>query len=384
MVGSPLRCLENEKIREFIASRPELETPYVVLDTEEVANRFQCFQKALPFAGCYYSVKANSSLQVLSTLRDCGSFFDAASIQEVNKCIGIGVAASSIHYGNTIKKQREIKQAYTLGVRSFSFDSMMELEKIAAVAPGSRVLARLATDGKGAAWPLSVKFGRSKERVYQLLVKAKALGLEPGGICFHVGSQQCMASAWDKAIGECAQIVQRLAAEGIHLSVLNIGGGFPWLYSGDAPSIDVLGKAIEQSINSHGLRDMVIMTEPGRYVVANAGVLVSEVILVVKNKEHDVPRWTYLDAGMYNGLCESGAVNLPIVTDKDDSPKVPSILAGPTCDSTDVIGKQKPFDLPEDLSCGDRVVMLDAGAYTVSYSTVSFNGFSPLAEYFIG
>jgi len=373
----------NSRIDSFLKSNSSLETPYVVVDTQEVQANLQRLQQALHFATPYYSVKANSADEVLRALIVGGSKFDAASMPEIRKCIALGIPAAEIHYGNTIKKNKHIREAHELGVRSYSFDSDMELEKLAEHAPGARVMARLATDGKGAAWPLSEKFGRSKQKTYELLVRAKELGLTPWGICFHVGSQQCIVSAWDKAIADSAEIVKKLAEQGIVLSSLNLGGGFPCRYTVDVPDIETLGTAIEQSLQRHGMNDLDIMLEPGRYLVSSSGVLVSEVVLVANNKDHAVSRWVYLDVGLYSGLCESGAINLPMLTDKDDDEMMPAVIAGPTCDSTDVLADKQPFELPKSLTCGDQVRMLGAGAYITSYATVNFNGFRPPTEYFI-
>ncbi|MCK5523197.1 MAG: type III PLP-dependent enzyme [Thiomargarita sp.] len=375
----------NDNIRSFIEKNPELTTPFVVIDTDEVVCNWQRLKQAFSYAQCFYSLKANPANEVLLTLNAQGSYFDVASIYEIEQCIALGIPGKYLHYGNTIKKYSDIQTAFKYGVQSFIFDSQMELDKLAKAAPNAKVYARMATTGQGAAWSLSEKFGGDTDSVFNLLVAAKKQGLQPWGISFHVGSQQLLAEAWKKSIAEAAQIRARLQTEGIKLHALNIGGGFPVAYQNNTPDIEVFSQTIKAALLSHGMMDLQIILEPGRYIVASAGILQSEVILVRHNEKSIHPHWVYLDVGVYNGLTESCAIILQVITHKDDcSPVMDTVLAGPTCDSVDIIAKGHTFQLPNNLTYGDRVFMLNAGAYTTSYSTVNFNGFPPLKQYFVG
>jgi len=128
-----------------------------------------------------------------------------------------------------------------------------------------------------------------------------------------------------------------------------------------------------------------LMVEPGRYLVGDAGILRSTVLLIARHGNHDPRRWVYLDAGRYNGLAETQgeSIHYRIRTPRDGGAAEPVVLAGPTCDSTDIIYDRANYALPVDLAIGDVIDFLAAGAYTASYASVEFNGFPPLATYCI-
>jgi ornithine decarboxylase len=360
------------------------ETPFLVVDVAAVENNFRELQQHLPKADVYYAVKANPAPEILLALWDAGCNFDVASPQEVALCLHLGISADSLSYGNTIKKAKDIAYAYARGVRLFSFDSLTELEKLAACAPGSKVMCRVLVDSEGAAWPLSKKFGCDHEMALDLLKLARKRGLEPNGLTFHVGSQQNDPYAWDVALSELAYLVSALGNEGIDLEVINIGGGLPAQYQEKIPTLDVFAQTIQTALHTYmpGLR---VMLEPGRSLVADAGVIQSEVVLISQKSKDDPTRWVYLDIGKFNGLIETmdESIKYRLPTAKDNSPKGRVILAGPTCDSADILYEKTPVELPLSLEVGDRVEILCAGAYTSSYSSVSFNGFPPLKTYYI-
>jgi ornithine decarboxylase len=364
--------------------REQYETPFLVVDVAAVEKNFQDLQLHLPGAEVYYAVKANPAPEILLALWDAGCNFDVASPQEIALCMHLGISASSLSYGNTIKKAKDIAYAYSRGVRLFSFDSLTELGKLAACAPGSKVLCRVLVDTEGASWPLSRKFGCDPEMALDLLKLARKRGLEPHGLTFHVGSQQNDPYAWDVALSELAQLVSALGNEGIDLEVINIGGGLPAQYQEKIPTLDVFASTIQTALHTYmpGLR---VMLEPGRSLVADAGVIQSEVVLISQKSKDDPTRWVYLDIGKFNGLIETmdESIKYRLRTAKDNSPKGRVILAGPTCDSADILYEKTPVELPLSLEVGDRVEILSAGAYTSSYSSVGFNGFSPLRMYCI-
>jgi ornithine decarboxylase len=126
-----------------------------------------------------------------------------------------------------------------------------------------------------------------------------------------------------------------------------------------------------------------IILEPGRSLVGNAGILVSEVVLISRKNNTALNRWVYLDAGTFNGLIETidESIKYPIVTTKDGGKEAEVILAGPTCDSLDVLYENYKYKLPVELRVGDRIFFLSTGAYTASYASVNFNGFPPLKTY---
>jgi len=364
--------------------RPE--TPYLVVDLDVVAANYDSLQAALPDARIYYAVKANPAPSILSLLAERGSSFDTASVPEIEAVLAAGADASRISFGNTIKKEADIARAHALGVDLLAFDSRAELAKIARAAPGARVFCRILTSGEGAEWPLSRKFGCAPDMAFELLRDAAAMGVVPWGISFHVGSQQKDPQAWDTAIATAAGLFRRLEEEaGVELGMLNLGGGFPALYREPVPVAQAYGTAIRDSLLRHfGNRLPALITEPGRGMVGDAGIIETEVVLIAEKGDGDARRWVFLDIGKFGGLAETmdEAIRYPIESDRV-GPAEPVILAGPTCDSADVLYERSPYALPLDVAIGDRLKIRSTGAYTTSYSAVGFNGFEPLRAYYV-
>jgi len=377
--------MATQRILDFLATRRP-DGPCMVLDLDVVRDNYRAFEKVLPDSRIYYAVKANPAPEVLRLLASLGSSFDTASVAEIEMAMDAGAPASRISFGNTIKKERDIARAFDLGVRLFAVDCVEEVEKIARAAPGSRVFCRVLTDGAGAEWPLSRKFGCVPAFAVKVLRAAKALGLEPYGVSFHVGSQQTDLSAWDRALADAKGVFATLAEEGIVLKMVNLGGGFPTRYLKDVPAAQAYGEAIFAALSRHfGNRIPETIIEPGRGMVGNAGVIKSEVVLISRKAETDDVRWVYLDIGKFGGLAETmdEAIRYPIVTRHDGSETGACVIAGPTCDSADVLYEKTPYPLPLSLTIGDEVLIEGTGAYTTTYSSVAFNGFEPLRSYVI-
>lgn len=376
----------TEKIRHFLASeRPA--TPCLVVDLDVVAENYRRLSDAMPDAEIYYAVKANPAPEVVRVLDRLGSRFDSASIFEVEDCLGLGITPERLSFGSTIKKEADIARAYRRGVPMFAFDSDTELHKIARAAPGSAVFCRIFTSGEGADWPLSRKFGCEIDMARDLLVDAKRLGLDPAGVSFHVGSQQTDPEQWDVAVGETAMLFSDLNAAGIELRMVNLGGGFPARYRRDIPSIEAYADAITRAMTKHfGNHRPDMILEPGRGIVGDAGIIQSEVVLISQKGYGEARRrWIYLDVGKFGGLPETigEAIVYRMRTSHDGKPSGPVTLSGPTCDEVDVLYEETDFELPLDLAVGDKVEILAAGAYTATYSSVGFNGFPPLKQYFV-
>jgi ornithine decarboxylase len=377
--------MATQRILDFLNERRP-EGPCLVVDLDVVRQNYRAFRRALPDTRIYYAVKANPAPEVLSALASLGSSFDTASVPEIEMALAAGATPDRISFGNTIKKERDIASAHRLGVDLFAVDSIVEVEKIARAAPGARVFCRILTDGAGAEWPLSRKFGCDPLMAESVLERAHALGLVAHGISFHVGSQQTRLDAWDRALAQSAAIFRSLAEKGIELAMVNLGGGFPTRYLKNVPPAKAYGKAIDESVRRHfGNRIPETIIEPGRGMVGNAGVIKSEVVLVAKKHEADDLRWVFLDIGKFGGLAETmdEAIRYPLVTARDGEAGGPCVVAGPTCDSADVLYEKTPYHLPLSLTVGDEVLIESAGAYTTTYSSVAFNGFSPLASYVI-
>ncbi|MBX6425436.1 MAG: type III PLP-dependent enzyme [Variibacter sp.] len=379
----------TERIREFLRNRRaegKDTEPCLVVDLEVVRENYYAFANALPDTRVFYAVKANPAHEVLSLLTQLGSCFDVASVAEAEMVLAAGATPDRISYGNTIKKERDIARAYELGIRLFAVDCTAEVEKIARAAPGSRVFCRFLHDCEGAEWPLSRKFGCEPEMAVEVLEHAHRLGLEPHGVSFHVGSQQRNVKSWDRALAAAAWIFRACAERGITLSMVNLGGGFPTKYLKEVPTVRTYGMSIFRALRKHfGNRIPETIIEPGRGMVGNAGVIETEVVLVAKKSANDEVRWVYLDIGKFGGLAETmdEAIRYPIRTPRDGGPVAPCVIAGPTCDSADVLYEKEPYQLPVSLEIGDKLLIEGTGAYTATYSSVAFNGFPPLKTYHI-
>ena len=324
----------KEKIEKFIAEN-KLKTPYLIVDLDVVENNYRALRRTLPVATVYYAVKANPAPEVVQRLVSLGSSFDVASPAEVELVLNAGASPENISFGNTIKKEDDIRWAYDYGVRMYAFDSEAELQKLARSAPRSRVFCRLLVSCEGADWPLSRKFGCEVEMARDLLIKAQKLGLEPYGVSFHVGSQQTRLDQWDNALAQTAEL----------------------------------------------------FTEPGRSLVGDSGILDAEVVLVSKKSynEADEGRWVYLDIGKFGGLAETldEAIKYRIEALGRKGATGPVIIAGPSCDSADILYEKFKYQMPHSLQVGDKLRLHATGAYTASYASVGFNGFAPLPTYCI-
>src|SRR5690349_11966836 len=224
----------TERIREFLRKRND-EGPCLVVDLDIVRDNYTAFAKALPDTRVFYAVKANPAPEVLSLLAKLGSCFDTASISEIELALAAGSTPDRISYGNTIKKERDIKRAFDLGVRLFAVDCKAEVDKIVRAAPGSKVFCRILSDCAGAEWPLSRKFGCEPAMAVEVLEHAHRLGLEAYGVSFHVGSQQRNPHAWDGALASAARVFRQCEERGLSLSMVNLGGGFPTKYLKNVP-----------------------------------------------------------------------------------------------------------------------------------------------------
>jgi ornithine decarboxylase len=379
----------TDRIQEFLRDRRQKgleDGPCLVLDLDVVRDNYTAFNKAVPDTRIFYAVKANPEAQVLSLLASLGSCFDTASVVEIEQVLAAGAAPDRISFGNTIKKERDIARAFALGVRLFAVDCEAEVEKIARAAPGAKVFCRILCNGDGAEWPLSRKFGCVPEMAARVLEQAHRLGLVAYGLSFHVGSQQRNPKSWDAALQASAAIFRDLAERGISLQMVNLGGGFPTKYLKDVPAVRAYGQAIFRALRKHfGNRIPETIIEPGRGMVGNAGMIEAEVVLISKKSDDDKMRWVYLDIGKFNGLAETmdEMIRYPIRTAFDEDTMEPCIIAGPSCDSVDVLYEKEPYPLPLSLEIGAKVLIEGTGAYTTTYSAVGFNGFPPLKSYVI-
>jgi ornithine decarboxylase len=373
------------KIAQFIADAAPA-TPCLVLDVDRVEQNYRTLTRALPLAHVYYAVKANPATPILERLVGLGSSFDAASFEEVSFCLEAGAEPGRISFGNTIKKVSAIQRAHAAGITMFAFDSHEELVKLAEHAPGARVYCRLLVENDGAEWPLSRKFGTTVETAKELMIEAAALGMDPYGLSFHVGSQQTTTGSYETAIGRVGMLFSDLKSAGINLRMVNLGGGYPVRYRDEIPGIDRFADAIMGAMTEHFGNDLPeILVEPGRFLVGDAGVICAEVVLVCHKGKDDPVRWVYLDIGRFGGLAETEgeSIKYRFETGHDGSATGPVAIAGPTCDGADILYERANYRLPLALRSGEQVRIMSTGAYTTTYASQRFNGFAPLAEHYV-
>lgn len=369
-----------DRLESYI-TKHDFDRPTLLIDLDQVETNYHRLKTGMPTAYVHYAVKSNPHPEILKTLHDLGSRFDAASAGEIEMCLAAGADPANISFGNTVKRWQDIEYAYAVGIKMYAADAEEELEKIARHAPGSQVFIRILMRSTEAEWPLSRKFGCSSSMAIPLMARAKELGLEPIGLSFHVGSQTRHPHMWFDSLDSVAAIWKAAWEEGHHLWLLNCGGGFPAYYGVDITEAEDYGRQLMEAVYSRFSHVPYIMVEPGRGMVGNAGAIAAEVLLVSHKTEGDPVRWVYLNVGRFNGLAETEGEAIKYqfsVPERDPEHSGPCILAGPTCDSADVLYEKNKISLPLDLSSGDRFIIKSCGAYTSTYSTIAFNGFPPL------
>ena len=361
-------------------------SPNLVMDLEKVKNNYKKFVTCFKGIKAFYAIKANPNKNIICLLNELGCSFDCASIKEIQDCIRLGVDPRKISYGSTIKKAVDIKKAFSIGVNLFAFDCEAELNKISNNASGAKVFCRIQVPNGGAEWPLSKKFGCSASLSEKLLIRAIDLKLQPIGLSFHVGSQQLSTKTWDKAIKITSIIYKKMKKKKIFLNFINLGGGIPADYLFRKKNINEYSNDIKASLKKYFGKNTPaeIILEPGRFLVASAGVLEAEVILVT-DKNYGKDKWVYLDVGRYNGLAETEGEAIKYKIKVKGYKKYKTyqyILAGPSCDGHDILYEKYLYELPQKLKIGDRVRIFSSGAYTTAYQS-NFNGIKKIKEIFL-
>lgn len=366
----PEVSLDFRHVREALQSG--YAKPFLLIDPELVRTKYRRFKAAMPRVQAHYAVKANPDRRVVKLLAEEGAGFEIASTSELDLLLSLGVAADEVHYSNPVKARDYIQYAAAKGVKWFSLDSLDELVKIHSLVPGAKLYLRIDTPNAGSDWPLSGKFGAQGKEIDEILEAAAQRGADLCGITFHVGSQCRNADNWRVAIDNAKRIFRKMRLKGLTPELLNIGGGFPVRLTKPIPSIEVIGEVVNGAIADLP-EDIRVMAEPGRYLVSDAGYFVCRVIGTATRGGR---RWVYLDTGMFGGLLESTqGLQYDLRTDRQGK-MVPWHIAGPTCDSVDVLMQDQM--LPADLRDGDYIYIPNAGAYTTAYAS-EFNGF-PLPE----
>ncbi|MFQ3573983.1 MAG: type III PLP-dependent enzyme [Thermodesulfovibrionales bacterium] len=357
-----------EKVLYFIALN-DTPPPYLLLNRDVVINKIKQIGTGISGSKVFYAVKANPDIEILRFLADMDIGFEIASEGELELLKSLSVSADRIITSNPVKTFKFLVSARDYGIRYYAFDSYPEVDKLARYVPNCLVYVRLSVPNEGSEWPLSKKFGVEIDDAISLLVYAQKMGLCPVGVTFHVGSQCNNAYNWHSAIEKTRELWDLARQKGIELKMINIGGGYPIRYTRDVIDIPTIEKRIAQSIRQKFPDGVDVFIEPGRAVVGDAGVFVTTVIGKALRGDEN---WLYIDVGVFNGLMESiGGIKYSYVVGSRNPTKKWTI-AGPSCDSFDVIDRDVELPEPE---VGNRMLILSSGAYTISYAS-EFNGFS--------
>ncbi|MCD6568308.1 MAG: type III PLP-dependent enzyme [Dehalococcoidia bacterium] len=350
--------------------------PILFLDSEAIKRKSREFRHEFRGAKTYYALKANPHPRIVELLRENSCAFEISSQGELEFLLDLKVPPREIMVGNPLKDRSFIKLAHNSGIGVFAFDSLAEVDKLAQFAPGSKLCVRLSVSNEGSEWPLSKKFGVEREEAIKLLLYARERNLVPYGITFHVGSQCTNPATWVSAIEESKWVWDAAEEKGIKMRMLNIGGGFPVRYIKPVPSLAEISRVVMSSVERNFPEGVELAVTPGRALVGEAGILVARVIAMADRQGE---RWLYLNVGVFNGLFETvGGIKYPlVVTDPELNDRKNGdgtrkwTLAGPSCDSFDVIAREMELASVE---VGDLVHVMSAGAYTTSYAS-QFDGF---------
>ncbi|MFH1199737.1 MAG: type III PLP-dependent enzyme [Candidatus Micrarchaeota archaeon] len=355
-------------------------SPVLVISEQQLVSNYWEFKKYLGSrVKVHYAVKANSHKGVLNALRDEGASFDVASFGEIQSLLSMGVDATRMVFANPVKMTEDIIRAYNVGVDAFMFDNDAEINKMARYAPDADVILRVFVSNDDAYYKLSTKFGAKPDQAIRLCRKARKMGLNPIGLTFSAGCQVMSSKAYLEGISTCRKLFKEAKKEGLNFKVLDMGGGYPVAYNHSFVDPKPLMQEIRKALDEHFPESLgvEIWAEPGRFICGNAAVLITSVI--GKSKRNGVI-WYYLDDGYYHDLAD-----VPFSKWKFDfltsrrGKKHLSVLAGPSCDSFDVITRREW--LPE-LELDDLLLVPSAGAYS-NVLTTRFNGFDPAKIVFI-
>lgn len=366
----PEVSLDFEIVRQ--AARQKYARPFLILDNAIVREKARRFRAAMPRVRPHYAVKANPDRRVIKALMQEGCGFEIASIAELDLLLALGASAAEVFYSNPMKSRQAIAYAAARGVEWFAVDSVDELRRVHELRADARIYLRVATPNIGSDWPLSGKFGAGAAETREIVATAAKLGADLAGVTFHVGSQCRNPENWRVGMEKARTLFDSMAKAGLKPRLLDIGGGFPVRHVKPIPSIEVIGEVVNEALQAFA-PDLQVIAEPGRYMVSDAGYFVCRVL---GTTTRGGKRWMHWDAGLFGGVIETTEGLKYRIRTERSGPDIPWHVAGPTCDSVDVILRDEP--MPSDLQEGDFVYIRNAGAYTTAYAS-EFNGF-PLPE----
>ncbi|HSG99439.1 MAG TPA: type III PLP-dependent enzyme [candidate division Zixibacteria bacterium] len=347
-----------------------LDGPVLFLSRERVRENLRSLQSALPGVHIYYATKSNNHASILRTVVEEGHGFDVCSAREIEDCLKAGATTADLLHTHPIKSQYEIEQALALGVTTFVVDNVDEVAKFEEYSDRVSLIVRFrAVDSSESAavvqCNLSYKFGCAPQEIIGLVREITGRNIGFAGLAFHVGSQCQTPAPYLAGINIASDVITQLEAEGIRTRLLDIGGGFPVEYTEAVPSIEEFCGPISEALQSVIPSSVNILCEPGRYISATA---VTALVNVIGRSAREGRQWYYIDDGVYGAF--SGRIydhcDYRTLTNRN-SAWIPSALAGPTCDSIDIV--YEDIFLPP-LEVGDTLVFPCMGAYcAVSAST---------------
>jgi len=362
--------LDFEIVRQ--AARQKYTRPFLIIDTAIVRDKLRRFRAAMPRVRPHYAVKANPDRRVLKALVQEGAGFEIASTAELDLLLSLEVPAAEVFFSNPMRSRDADTYAAAKGMRWFVVDSVDELRRMHSVDPTARLYLRIATPNIGSDWPLSGKFGAGAGETREIIATAAKLGADLAGVTFHAGSQCRNPENWRVGMEKARIVFDAMIKAGLKPRLLDIGGGFPVRHVKPIPSIEVIGEVVNEALKAFP-EDVQVIAEPGRYLVSDAGYFVCRVL---GTATRGGKRWMHWDAGLFGGVMETTEGLKYRIRTERSGPDIAWNVAGPTCDSVDVVMREEP--LPSDLQEGDFIYIRNAGAYTTAYAS-QFNGF-PLPE----
>jgi ornithine decarboxylase len=368
--------------KEIILQSQDYETPCLVVDIDLIKQNYKDMKECFKDVDIFYAIKANTDTNIIKTLMDLGSKFETSSINEVKLLLTLGVKPENIVNSAPYRKEIYLKRMYKMGIRMFVFDTEEELKKFKRVAQEAKLFLRVDVDNEGSDWPLSKKFGVEPKDAVELIKKADKMGLKVLGTTFHVGSQCLNLDNWDKALMQMKNIHDECKENGIELNMINLGGGIPIKHLKEIPNVKKTAEKIMNFVNNNFSPAPKMIIEPGRGLIGNAGIMIAEVI---SKRRYKGQTWIYLDIGVFHGMMETiEGFDYEILTENDltnpDGEKETYVIAGPSCDGVDVMFKDgKKMSKVE---IGDKVYIINAAAYTISYASL-FNGYKIPKTYYV-
>ncbi|KIJ51083.1 hypothetical protein M422DRAFT_245061 [Sphaerobolus stellatus SS14] len=367
---------------------PDCERSFYITDLSNVYGQYLKWKQHLGDIQPFYAMKSNPDPYILRLLASLpGTGFDCASYGEISQILDLGVEPNRIVYANPCKAASFIRYARQCEVDLMTFDNLDELDKISNIHPGARLVLRIRVDDTGSIYKLGAKFGASMDAVPGLLSRAKELCLDVVGVSFHAGSGVVNTDIYLEALGQAFERARQVFTMGENIgykfTLLDIGGGF------QNDIFEQMAQVCRSSLSkyfpdreSNGIK---VIAEPGQFFVANAFTLVTNIIGRRDNDQNN-STMLYINDGVFGSFegtrmgaevsPRAATINGSIVYEDSvtEDDLEPTMLWGPTCDSTDLICEC--VKLPRRLTVGDWLVFLDMGAYTTALTT-RFNGFEP-------